>query len=184
MKYTETAPLFKTLMPFGGELDITNRWIVFGEIVPWDELNALYLSHFSRVGGLLLKPCRLILGLMIGKHILKMSDRQIVGHFHENPYFQYFCGRDTFMTAAHGRVIHPSLLTKRRSRLGKDYFAKFDREVLLVLVKSGLVDGKTVAIDATVVGSHIEYPNDVKLMNMARSWLCKTILKVKNAIDC
>lgn len=31
--------------------------------------------------------------------------------------------------------------------------------------------------------SHIEYPNDVKLMNVAREWICKTILEEKNKID-
>lgn len=52
--------------------------------------------------------------------------------FHENPYFQYFCGQDTFVAKLNRRVFHPSLLSKRRRRLGIEYMNTFDAEVLKV----------------------------------------------------
>jgi len=156
-----------------------NRWLKLAKLTPWDVLNELYLQHFCVSSGLIIKLCRLIMGLMIGKHILKMSDRQVVGHFHESPYFQYFCGMDSFMSGVKVQVIHPSLLSKRRLRLGKTYFEHFETEVVLVLVKFGLVDGKTVMSDATVVPSDIEYPNDVKLMNEDDRWKSAAYFRLK-----
>ena len=38
-------------------------------------------------------------------------------------------------------------------------------------------------LDTTVFPAHITYPNDVKLLNTVREYLCKTILDVKNTFD-
>ncbi len=83
------------------------------------------------------------------------------------------------MSGVKVQVIHPSLLSKRRLRLGKTYFEHFETEVVLVLVKFGLVDGKTVMSDATVVPSDIEYPNDVKLMNEDDRWKSAAYFRLK-----
>lgn len=181
--YQETPTLFKELMPFGGQMDENNRWIKMSRLIPWGELDIVYKRYFSPGKFLLLKPCRLILGLMIGKQMMGFSDRKIVEHFHENPYFQYFCGMDTFVSGQKKNVIHHSLLTKRRERLGAEFFAKFEDEIFHILKKAGLISGKEVMLDATVAPANIEYPNDVKLMNVAREWACQIILKIKNALD-
>jgi IS5 family transposase len=181
--YIETPGLFKELMPFGGQIDQNNRWVKMAALAPWLELDIFYKSYFSPGKHLVLKPCRLITGLMIGKQLLGLSDRKIVEYFHENPYFQYFCGMDTFVTGEKKNIIHHSLLTKRRQRLGPIYFAKFEAEVFQVLKRAGLVTGKEAMLDATVAPANIEYPNDVKLMNVVREWACKIILRVKNAFD-
>lgn len=174
-------PLFKDLMPFGGQLDSTNKWLKLSELVPWEKLDKMYLKYFKRPGAV--KDSRLILGMLIGKHFTKLSDREIIDYFHENPYFQYFCGMSTFVTGEEKKVFHHSLLSKRRSKLGKKYFSEFERAILEVLKESGVIKSNKLILDATVAPSHVEYPNDVKLMNVAREWLCKTILELKNKID-
>jgi len=50
-------------------------------------------------------------------------------------------------------------------------------------VEMDVINSDILMLDATVEPSNIEYPNDVKLMNVAREWICKIILDVKNKID-
>jgi len=42
-----TPYLFTELMPFGGKLNVSNRWLRLAELIPWDELEAAYAARFS-----------------------------------------------------------------------------------------------------------------------------------------
>lgn len=179
----EQLPLFKELVPYSGKIDLENRWIKMAEMVPWDELTPIYNRYFDRRRLKVVKSCQLIMGLMIGQMILKLSDRDIVSFFHENPYFQYFCGQTTFLAKVKRRMIHPTLLSHRRRRLGAEYVKAFESEILTVLQKKGVIKGKTLMLDATVFEATITYPNDIKLINTVREWGCKTILTLKNMLD-
>ena len=46
------------------------------------------------------KPIRLMVGLLILKHLRNISDEQVVAQFTENAYYQYFCGLEVFSTSA------------------------------------------------------------------------------------
>jgi len=181
--YLKQLPIFKELNPYSGEIDENNRWIQLAELVPWEVMDEIYKEHFSTQKHKKVKPSRLMLGLMLGQMLMEMGNIQIVEYFHENPYFQYFCGQDSFVVKGKKAIIHHSLLSKRRSRLGKEYMSQFEQEVLSVLLKKGLIKGKKLILDATVFPANITYPNDIKLLNTAREWACKTILKVKAALD-
>lgn len=181
--YIEQLAIFKELTPYSGQIDKNNQWIKLSKLVPWDEMDVLYQKHFDIRKRNVIKKCRLIMGLIIGQMLKKESDRGILEYFHENPYFQYFCGQDVFVPKLKTTIIHPSLLSKRRSRLGERYAQKLEQEVLNVLKKKRLIKGDKLILDATVFPVNITYPNDVKLLNTVRSYLCKTILEVKNRID-
>ena len=92
---------------------------------------------------------------MLGQVLLEQSDRAIIEYFHENPYFQYFCGQDTFVVKADKSIVHHSLLSKRRKRLGKAYVADFEREVLEVLKQKGLIKGKKLILDGVSGQYHL-----------------------------
>ncbi|MFC1484886.1 IS5 family transposase [bacterium] len=175
--------LFKELNPYSGKIDENNRWIKLANLVPWENLNVIYQKYFAEEKIKQVKKCRLILGLMLGQILIKLSDRDVLDYFHENPYFQYFCGCETFVVKLEKSIIHYSLLSKRRKKLGKKFFQKFQDEVIKVLIESKIINPKTLILDATVEPSNIEYPNDVKLMNVAREYLCKKIIEIKNLID-
>ena len=179
----EQLPIFKELTPYSGKIDQDNRWIKLSKLVPWTELDSIYRTYFDDSKQSIVKKSRLILGMMLGQMILELGDRPIVDYFHENPYFQYFCGEITFCVKTSRGIIHHSLLSKRRKRLGKKYMAEFEREVLDVLKQKGLIKGKKLLLDATVFPANISYPNDVKLLNTVREYLCRTILDVKNTYD-
>ena len=181
--YPEQLPIFKDLNPYSGQIDTNNRWIKLAKLVPWEEMDVIYRKHFDTKKLSVIKNCRLIMGLILGQMFLELSDREIVDYFHENPYFQYFCGKDTFVAKLDSKIIHPSLLSKRRRRLGASYTQQFEREMVIALKKKGLIKGKKLILDATVFPANITHPNDVKLLNAVREYLCKTILDVKNSID-
>ena len=175
--------LFKDLNPYAGDIDHKNRWIRLSKLVPWERLDGIYREHFDYRKKRLVKNSRLIVGLFLGQMLLEMSDRMIVEYFHENPYFQYFCGEEQFRVKGKTSIIHPSLLSKRRSRLGKASMQAFERAIIDQLVEIGLIRGNKLILDATVFPANITYPNDVKLLNTVRDYLCKTILKVKNTTN-
>ena len=79
------------------ELDKTNRWVALGDLLLWTELEKEYNSRLdNRKKGAGNKPARMILGAMIIKHKLNLSDAETVEIIRESPYMQYFCGLHEF----------------------------------------------------------------------------------------
>ena len=146
----EQLPIFKELTPYSGQIDSNNRWIKLAKLVPWEEMDEIYQKHVDTKKLSVIKNCRLIMGLILGQMFLELSDREIVDYFHENPYFQYFWGKETFVAKLDSKIIHPSLLSKRRRRLGASYTQQFEREMVIALKKKGLIKGKKLILDATV----------------------------------
>lgn len=169
--------MFKELLPFGGRLNPENRWIKMHDLIPWDELEGIYGKYFSRLGrpG---KDSQLINGLLIVKHMLVMSDEAVVDCFLENPYVQYFCGYDQFVT---GKEIESSTLTRMRKRLGAEYFKRFEDEIIGILKARKIIKAKEQMIDATVCPSNIAYPTDTGLIENVRSWAVQTIKTIRKA---
>lgn len=73
------------------ELDKTNRWVALGDFLPWTELEKEYNSRLdNQKKGAGNKPARMILGAMIIKHKLNLSDAETIEIIRESPYMQYF----------------------------------------------------------------------------------------------
>jgi len=179
LKDRETPLLFPELFPLGGGLNENNRWMKLSKLMPWDELDEVYSQYFSSSMGRPAKDSRLMIGLLVAKHIKRISDEIVVEEFMESPYIQAFCGHEMFVTDE--AVMDPSLLSKQRKRLGKEFFETFETEVLNVLVENKIIRPKDHMLDATVLPANIEYPTDVKLVNRCREWLVKTISVMRRA---
>ena len=63
--------------PFQTALDENNRWVKMGECIPWDELAEGYYRGLSSTQGRPKKEARLVIGAVIIKHKLCLSDREI-----------------------------------------------------------------------------------------------------------
>lgn len=116
------------------------------------------------------KPIRLMVGLLILKHVRNISDESVVEQWMENPYYQYFCGMDQFTTV---QPCASSELVHFRHRIG-------EKGVELILKESIRVndDGKprpggrgrkpesetTAFIDSTVQEKNITFPTDGKIL--------------------
>jgi len=177
-KDRKTIPLFSELFPFGGKLDIENRWIKIAGLIPWDQLENKYRSYFSEKGRPSLDG-RLVLGMLLLKHMTRLSDEEIVRAVTENPYMQWFCGLESFTTAS---MIDSSSLSKIRKRVGAKYFAALEDETYRVLIERKIIRGKGMLVDATVFPEYVRYPTDTGLLNEAREWVVKEIKGLGKAV--
>ena len=101
-------------------LDKNNRWVKWGDTLPWDKIEALYnqsLHNGRRGAGN--KPARMIIGALIIKNKLNLSNVETVQNIAENPYMQYFVGLNEF-TDRH--IFNASLFVIIRRRIGSEEF--------------------------------------------------------------
>jgi len=115
------------ILPFGGRLKPYNRWVKFSSVVPWCDLEPAYNSVMNMTEGRPSKPARLVIGAMIIKHKLNISDEETVLQIQENPYLQYFCGYETYIDAL---PFVPSLFVEIRKRMGSDMFKCFEQAIV------------------------------------------------------
>ena len=64
--------------PFQTALDKHNRWARMSECVPWDELAEVYYQGLVVKQGRPAKDARLVIGAVIIKHKLCLSDQETV----------------------------------------------------------------------------------------------------------
>ncbi len=73
---------------FEREMDKNNRWVKLSLSIPWDKLSEAYYKNFSTNQGRPAKKARLVIGAVIIKHKLVLSDEETVYQIQENPYLQ------------------------------------------------------------------------------------------------
>lgn len=167
---------FKEMMPFGGRLDKTNRWLKIKSLIPCEELEDSYAKHFAK-GGRPALDGRMVIGLILLKHMTKMSDREVRNTLEENIYWQAFCGFEQFMTE---KQLNASSLSKIRKILGPRYVKELEKETYKVLIDRKIILAKGVLVDATVIPEKIRYPSDVGLLNEVREWAVKVLRDIKD----
>ena len=112
-------------------------------------------------------PTRLVAGLLILKHMHDLSDEASCERWVENPYFQFFCGEESFQRK---RRFDRSSLTRWRQRLGEAQLAALLQESLSVAHKTGALatkDLERVAVDTTFQPKAVAFPTDARLMHKA-----------------
>lgn len=196
IRYTshKQLPLSGFETPFEVSLDDNNRWVKLAQIIPWDDLALAYYSSFSETHGRPAKNARIVIGAVIIKHKLSLSDEETILQIQENMYLQYFVGLKVFQSKA---VFVPSLFVEIRKRMGEAVFEAFEQSIITALATqkyrakandghgSGSHDdmgqqpeeetgieapthqGKMI-VDATVAEQAIRYPTDLSLLNEAR----------------
>ncbi len=71
--------------PFETALNSENRWIKLSQVIPWDEFAEGYYRSFTLNQGRPAKDARLVIGAVIIKHKLCLSDEETVEQIRENP---------------------------------------------------------------------------------------------------
>ena len=112
---------------FGIPLDENNRWVKLSKVIPWDEFAKAYNQNMSSRRGRPAKAARLVIGAVIIKHKLCLSDEETIDQIRENPYLQYFVGLSTFQTKA---PFAPSLFVDIRRRMGAEVFEQFNQSII------------------------------------------------------
>lgn len=115
--------------PFETALDKNNRWVKLSQCIPWDALAESYYQGLSVEKGRPAKDARLVIGAVIIKHKLCLSDVETVQQIQENPYLQYFVGLSGYQQV---EPFTPSLFVDIRKRMGAAVFEAFHRAVIEV----------------------------------------------------
>lgn len=113
--------------PFQTALDDSNRWVLLSESIPWDDLAEGYYQDLSMTQGRPAKDARLVIGAVIIKHKLCLSDRETVAQIQENPYLQFFVGLPGYQMA---EPFAPSLFVEIRKRMGQTVFDVFQQAIV------------------------------------------------------
>lgn len=124
------------------------KWNIFE-----DAFTPLY-SEEGRPG----KPIRLMVSLLMLKHVRNLSDESVVEQWFENIYYQYFSGEKTY---ACGVPCEPSELVHFRNRIGAAGIELILKESIRVNGKDG--EEQQATTDTTVQEKNITYPTDNKL---------------------
>lgn len=132
------------------------RYILANQI-QWGIFETTFAKLYSEEGRPA-KPIRLMVSLLILKHVHNLSDESVVEQWFENIYYQYFSGERTY---ACGAPCEASELVHFRNRIGEE-------GIELILKESIRVNGKDggemeVTTDTTVQEKNITYPTDNKL---------------------
>jgi transposase, IS5 family len=129
IRYTPQSQLsfpgFET--SFHQQLDLSNRWVVLCNHIPWDNLANIYYKNMRADFGAPTLDARMVIGAVIIKHMLNIDDREVIEQIRENIYLQYFVGLKSFQTSA---PFDASLMVSIRKRLGKDVMDQFNEQVL------------------------------------------------------
>lgn len=174
-------------------LDPTNRWYKLANSLPWNEIERIYNKRLRNKhcgGGN--KPARMVIGALIIKHKMNLSDEETIQAIRENPYMQYFLGLESF---TNNPIFDSSSFVHIRKRIDVDFF----NEITLIVMKKEMIKTGSKAavndkddsdqtgtnddsfidendrphkgsikIDATCCEAEVKYPTDLEVINDAR----------------
>lgn len=158
-----------------------NSLYKLANLIDWDLFEQSFSPLYSKDTGRMAKPIRLMVGLLILKHLRNVSDESVVEQFSENAYFQYFCGMEAFRTDV---PCVPTELVEFRRRIGESGMGLILKESIGINLsiddqRKGETTGKggkdgrgrkpdaerTAFMDTTVQEKNTTFPTDSKLLN-------------------
>lgn len=153
--------------PLDAIVDPGHPLVRLAQEIDWTFIDGRFGSVCRAGPGQPALPTRLVAGLLILKHMHDLSDEALCARWLENPYYQYFCGEESFR---HRLPFDRSSLTRWRQRLGDGQLAALLQESLAVAHRTGALatrDLERVAVDTTVQPKNVAFPTDVRLMHKA-----------------
>lgn len=155
----------------GDSLDQKHPLYILASKVDWSMFEREFSKFYSADKGAPCKPIRLMVGLLILKHVRNLSDESLVEQWSENNYYQYFCGQNEFIAK---EPCVASELVMFRQRIGTEGCELIFKESIRINGKDG--DESDLSADTTVQEKNITYPTDHKQHR-------KIIAKCKNIAE-
>lgn len=142
---------------FEEQLSHKHPLYILANRIDWQKFENAFSKLYSEEGRPA-KPIRLMVALLMLKHIRNISDESVVEQWEENSYYQYFSGEKMF---AVGHPCEASELVHFRKRIG-------EQGIELILQESIRINGddsddKHVITDTTVQEKNISFPTDARL---------------------
>lgn len=141
--------------------------------IDWNAFDQKFETQFADEG----RPA-IATRLMVALHYLKysndLSDDETVALWVENPYWQYFSGRQHF---EHRMPIDPSSMTRWRKRIGVEGAEELLSQTITTAVKERYLKRsqcQRVNVDTTVQTKDVRFPTDARLYDRMRERLVKT----------
>jgi IS5 family transposase len=142
---------------FEEQLSHRHPLYILANQIQWDTFEKAFANLYSEEGRPA-KPIRLMVSLLMLKHVRNLSDESVVEQWFENIYYQYFSGEKTY---ACGVPCEASDLVHFRNRIGQEGIELIFKESIRVNGKDG--DEQEATTDTTVQEKNITYPTDSKL---------------------
>ena len=142
---------------FEEQLSHRHPLYILANQIQWNMFEQAFSNLYSEEGRPA-KPIRLMVSLLMLKHIRNLSDEVVVEQWFENIYYQYFSGEKTY---ACGAPCEASELVHFRNRIGEAGIELIFKESIRVNGKDGHEQEATT--DTTIQEKNITYPTDSKL---------------------
>lgn len=143
---------------FEEQLNRKHSLYILANQINWYQFDKAFEKLYSADNGRPAKPIRLMVSLLLLKHIRNLSDESVVEQWSENAYYQYFSGERYF---AAKEPCEASELVHFRKRIGEAGIELIFKESIRINGKDADEDQGT--IDTTVQEKNITYPTDNKL---------------------
>ena len=143
---------------FEEQLNHSHPLYILSHRINWDIFQETFKKHYSENIGAPAKPIRLMVSLLILKHLRNLSDESVVEQWAENAYYQYFSGEEVFASCI---PCVATELVEFRKRIGEEGIELILKESIRVNGKDG--QEKDATTDTTVQEKNITYPTDSKL---------------------
>lgn len=164
---TNPRPLLKE------QLNLEHPLVKLSQALEWQAFETEFGRQISNEGGRPSLPTRLMVGLHYLKALYDESDESVVAKWVENPYWQYFCGEETFQ---HQFPCHPTSLVKWRQRVGVAGIEKLLKQVLHSAQQQQALKPREIErvnVDTTVQEKAVAFPTDARLYDKARRALVR-----------
>jgi IS5 family transposase len=158
IKKTEKKAQISMFFSLKDTIDQNHALFILEGKINWQQFEEAFSPLYCANNGRPALPIRLMVGLLIIKHLRNISDEGVVEQYSENVYYQYLCGQSEFVAKL---PCEASELVHFRNRIG-------EAGVELILKESARINGDDrfdpdVSIDTTVQEKNITFPTDNKL---------------------
>jgi transposase, IS5 family len=144
-------------------IDMRHPTVLLAQRIDWDAIAVSFGKFFCERGRPAL-PTRLLVGLHLIKHMEGLSDEAVCAVWTQNPYHQYFCGRQFF---EHKLVLDRSSMSRWRGRVGPAQLETLLAETLRIALETNATTPEAferVTVDTTVQTKAIAHPSDAHLL--------------------
>lgn len=143
---------------FEEQLSRKHPLYILANCINWHQFDEAFKELYCTDNGRPAKPIRLMVSLLMLKHIRNLSDESVVEQWAENSYYQYFGGSPSFVASV---PCEASELVHFRKRIG-------EQGIELIFKESIRINGddsndRDVSVDTTVQEKNITFPTDNKL---------------------
>ncbi len=141
-----------------GLLDARHTLYRLAERMPWAEFTTKFGAHYSSKASRPSVPIRVMVSLLMLKHLENLSDERVIERWMENPFWQFFSGMEHFQWKA---PCDPCELVRFRQRIGPGGCEHILR--VTVSIHGAQTGGEAVVVDTTVQEKAIAPPRDSAL---------------------